>query len=150
MSGETFQSFESLGASMQAEARPIFDQFVSDHGLVYAEGVGRYPRLRAEQSRPDGSVAWIELWMGLDEHGQYFTQFRDDLPHELSGGLRVERTEPGGRVRYAKLAAAYTDRPYRDALRTLREDLATLWSTIERFGPDDAYQGRRTVLVRKD
>lgn len=140
--------FDNLRKHLEPEARPVFEAFLQKHGLEVPDHLGRYPRLRGEHLRADGILASVDFVMEFDEHGQYFTTFCDDLPYELSGGLAIDRDEPEGRVRYAKFAVTYGQKPFGTAVRTLARDLEGLWATIERWSMDDVLSGRRKVIEK--
>lgn len=142
------EDFERLRTHLKPDVYPVFDVFIENHNLVYATHVGPYPRVRAERTRDDGALMWIEFWMALDSQGRYFEEFSAQVPHELSGGVSVDVEEKEGVVRYGSTITMYENRAYCAALKTLEEDLETLWGRIVVLPNDAVFHGRRNVLRR--
>lgn len=140
------EQFEELRQYLKISVEPIFGAFVQSHHLTYATNIGPYPRLRAERTRDDGVIVWIEFWMALDPQGRYFEKFSDVIPHELSGGVSLDVREAEGIVRYLKTLALYEARPYSLAVTTLTEDLESLWEQISSWPKEAVFLGRRQVL----
>jgi len=142
------EDFERLRRYLEVEVHPIFDAFVLSHDLTRATRLGRYPRVRAERTRDDGAVLWIEFCMALDPQGRYFEEFFEGAPHELGAGVFIDVQEKEELVRYHETLALYMDRPYVLAVKTLKEDLERLWEQVASWPNDAVFHGKRNVLRR--
>ena len=66
--------------------RPTFDQFCSVSGYRYVDprSIGMYPRIRIEKL--GDFTRWFDLWMELDNDGNRYQSFFEDVPYELAAG----------------------------------------------------------------
>jgi len=94
---------------------PIFDKFCASSGYKYVDpnSIGRYPRIRVEKI--GSPVYWVELWMELDEKGDRYQSFFNEVPYELSAGAYYDvedGTEYG--CRYQRSLSVFKHRPFKN------------------------------------
>jgi len=106
------------------EVFPIFEKFCYSSGyqLIDSKSLGRYPRIRVENV--GFLVRWIDLWMALDEKGDRYKFYFNEIPYELSAGAYYDfddGTEYG--IRYQKSISLFTHRPFNKIPKELYQDL---------------------------
>ena len=138
--------FDELRGQLEP-IRPILQALAHHHGLIADRSVGRYPRLRYDGESVDGVRIGIDFWMSFDEAGQYRRSCTDETPYELAGVASVTRLEADGLYRYSLVRTAYAARPYKETLKTLREDADRLLDELKSTTRSEVLaRGRRTRL----
>lgn len=93
------KQFEQLRLHL-GRVLPNIENFCIEAGyeFVNQKSLGRYPRIRIERT---GEInRWIELWMELDEDGNRYEHYFEEIPYELSAGAYInipDHTEYGHR-----------------------------------------------------
>ncbi|WLQ16773.1 hypothetical protein O5O45_12675 [Hahella aquimaris] len=141
------RQFEELNEHLK-RVMPCVNRFCEVAGYEYVDrrALGRYPRIRIQ--RPGEICRWIELWMELDENGDRYERFFDDIPYELSAGAKVEIADgtPYGH-RYFKTFVLFSRKPFREVPQTLEGQLRKAHVLLS--GWDKTFvltHGRKVVL----
>lgn len=134
MTEEQFKKhFEDLREHLQL-VQPLVDEFCSSYGYQHVDprSIGRYPRIRIQKQ---GEVArWLDLSMELDEDGNRYEIFFDEVPYELAAGANFH-IEDGTQYghRFQKSFAVFSGRPFKAVPENLLEDLRKGAEEIEEW-----------------
>jgi hypothetical protein len=138
LGGDFEAHFAALREHLQ-EVRPIFDEFCARHSFVYASqsSLGRYPRIRIVRPglyKDDIIELWFDLWMGLDEKGNYFEEFRRDLPYDLGAGAYINVSDDSGHTsRVGIRFACFSGKPFDQVGAVLQGEMQKHLVTLEKW-----------------
>lgn len=140
--------FEALNEHL-AEVRPVFDDFCAQNGFSYVQrtAIGRYPRIRIVRERL--TRLYFDLWMDLDNAGQRFQKFSQDLPYSLYAGASIiEDSGAQGRIRFQKDITCFSGKPFEQVKAIVRNEMGKYLPELEQWNVQHLRDMGRKVRLR--